>query len=176
MLKLSCLMSLLFLGLNLFAQNDTIKLREISREKKNIVTDRPPQAVYFQIGGAGLLLSGVYDRRFTKRVNGPGFAVGLGYYGALGFNIITVPVSLNYLFGRSSHFVEVAAGATYVSASQIGLFNDESGTESGVMIHSNLGYRYQPTKGGFCFRGGFSPLFYQGESVMFYYVSFGYNF
>ena len=176
MLKPSCLMALLFLGLNLFAQKDTVKLREISREKKEIITDRPPQVVYFQIGGAGLLLSGVYDRRFSKRVNGPGFAAGLGYYGALGFNIFTVPVSLNYLFGRSNHFVEVAAGGTYVSASQISLFNEESSSESGVIIHGNLGYRYQPTKGGFCFRGGFSPLFYQGESAMSYYVSFGYNF
>ena len=169
-------MVLLFLGLNLIAQNDTIKLREISREKKNIVTDRPPQVVYFQLGGAGLLLSGVYDRRFSKRVNGPGFAAGLGYYGFLGLNIFTVPVSLNYLFGRSTHFVEVAAGGTFVSASSIGLFSDESSSESGVIIHGNVGYRYQPTKGGFCFRGGFSPLLYQGESAMSYYVSFGYNF
>ena len=176
MLKLSCLMALLFLGLNLFAQKDTVKLREISREKKEIITDRPPQVVYFQIGGAGLLLSGVYDRRFSKRVNGPGFAAGLGYYGFLGFNIITVPVSLNYLFGRSTHFVEVAAGGTYVSASEIGFFNEEPSSQSTVIIHGNLGYRYQPTKGGFCFRGGFSPLFYQGESAMSYYVSFGYNF
>ncbi|MBS1737660.1 MAG: hypothetical protein JSS98_13795 [Bacteroidetes bacterium] len=176
MLKFSFLSALLFLGLNLLAQKDTIKLREISREKKNIITDRPPQAVYFQVGGAGVLLSGVYDRRFLKRVNGPGFAAGLGYYGGSGFHIFTVPVSLNYLFGRSNHFVEVAAGGTYISAGDVGFFNDTPNSESGVIIHANLGYRYQPTKGGFCFRGGFSPLAYKGEGIMYYYISFGYNF
>ena len=64
-----------------FAQKDTVRLREISRNAKVVVTDRPPQAVYFLIGGSGPLLSVNYDRRFQKRVNGAGFAVGLGFFG-----------------------------------------------------------------------------------------------
>ena len=41
----------------LLAQKDTVRLREISRNQKNVITDRPPQAIYFLIGGSGPILS-----------------------------------------------------------------------------------------------------------------------
>src|SRR6185312_8168067 len=82
----------------LLAQKDTVHLKVISQNQKNIVTDRPPQAVYFLIGGSGPILSVNYDRRFQKRLNGAGFAVGLGFWGVSGASIFSIPVSLNYLF------------------------------------------------------------------------------
>ena len=158
----------------LFAQKDTVRLREISRDSKGVVTDRPPQAVYFLFGGSGPLLSVNYDRRFQKRVNGAGFAVGLGFYGESGITIFSVPVSVNYLFGNNSHFLEIAGGATFISGS-VNLFGSNS-SGSGFFYHINAGYRYQPTKGGFFFRGGISPLFFGGEYVTSYYLGFGHNF
>ncbi len=158
-----------------FAQKDTVRLREISRETKNIVTDRPPQAVYFMIGGSGPLLSVNYDRRFQRKVNGFGFAAGVGFYGVSGVSIFSVPVSINYLIGRNSHFMEIAAGTTFISATAIDFFNGNN-SGSGFIHHINAGYRYQPTRGGFFFRGGVSPLFYQGEYATSYYVGFGHNF
>jgi len=160
----------------LFAQKDTVRLREISRYSKGIVTDRPPQAVYFLFGGSGPLLSVNYDRRFQKRVNGAGFAAGLGFFGESGISLFSIPVSINYLFGRDSHFLEIAGGATFISAKSNDIFGGGSSSGSLVFYHLNAGYHYQPTRGGFFFRGGISPLFYAGEHVTSYYLGFGHNF
>lgn len=157
------------------AQKDTVRLREIQRSQKNVVTDRPPQAVYFLIGGSGPILSVQYDRRLSKRVNGFGFASGLGFYSLAGITIFSIPVSVNYLIGRNTHFIELAAGTTFVTATS-DLFSTTNSSGSGFIHHINLGYRYQPTKGGFFFRGGFSPLFFQSETGMSYYLGFGHNF
>jgi len=159
-----------------FAQKDTVRLREISKNSKLIVTDRAPQAIYFQIGGSAPLLSVNYDRRFQKKVNGAGFAVGLGFYGESGISVFSIPVSVNYLIGRSSHFLEIAGGATFVSATVTDFFDQGSSTGSGFIFHLNAGYRYQPTRGGFFFRGGISPLFSEGEYATSLYLGFGHNF
>lgn len=158
----------------LFAQKDTVRLRDISRSTKNIVTDRPPQAVYFMIGGSGPLFSVNYDRRFQKTVNGLGFVAGAGFFGGSDISVLSVPVSINYLIGHSTHFLELAAGTTFVSAATDIFDSNNSG--SGFIHHINVGYRYQPTRGGFFFRGGLSPLFAEGEYVTSYYVAFGHNF
>ncbi|HVZ96625.1 MAG TPA: hypothetical protein VG847_07105 [Chitinophagaceae bacterium] len=159
----------------LFGQTDTVRLRSISKEKKTIVTDRPPQALYVGLGGSGPILSFNYDRRFLKKVNGFGFTAGLGFWGVSGVSIFSVPVSLNYLAGKDSHFLEIAGGTTFLSA-QGDLFSDNSSSSAAFIFHINVGYRYQPTKGGFFFRGGISPLFGQGEYVTSYYLGFGHNF
>ena len=155
----------------IFAQVDTVRLRDISA-KNTIVTDRPPQAVYFQLGGAGPILSVMYDRRLTKRLNGIGFAAGVGFWAETGVTILSVPVQLNYLLGRQNHFIEFGGGTTFVTAAES--FFDSNG--SGFIHHLNVGYRHQPTRGGFFFRGGFSPLFFESESVTSFYLGFGHNF
>jgi hypothetical protein len=156
---------------------DTIRLRDIGKHT-TIVTDRPPQAVYFQLGGSGPIISANYDRRFFNKVNGLGFAAGIGYWSESNFgantSIFSVPLSINYLFGRRNDFLELAAGATYISASA-DLF-DSNDSESGFFYHVNMGYRHQPATGGFFFRGGYSPLFYKGEYQTSFYLGFGYNF
>lgn len=169
--SIACLVMVLFV-LTAFAQQDTVRLREISKQQHFIVTDRPPQAVYFQLGGSGPLLSVIYDRRLRNRVNGIGFGAGLGFWAESGATIFSVPLQLNYLFGRSSHFIELGAGTTYVTDSE-DLFDESA---SGFIHHINLGYRYQPTKGGFFFRGGFSPLFFGSEYATSFYLGFGHNF
>ena len=160
----------------LFAQKDTVRLREISRNQKAVVTDRSPQAIYFLIGGSAPIISINYDSRFQKKVNGPGFAVGLGFFGESGVSVFSVPVSINYLLGKSSHFFEIAAGATFVTATVSDFFDAGSTTGSGFIFHLNAGYRYQPTRGGFFFRGGISPLFSGGEYATSFYLGFGHNF
>ena len=164
-----------FISSVIFAQKDTVKLRDIQKSQKRIVTDRPPQAVYFQIGGSAPIISVNYDRRFSKKVNGAGFTAGVGFYSILGVSIFSIPASLNYLIGRNSHFVELAAGTTFATATS-DLFTDETETGSVFIFHINAGYRYQPTRGGFFFRGGVSPLFAQGATLTSYYVAFGHNF
>ncbi len=176
MRKLSLAFILMLGCVQAFAQKDTVRLREMAKASKTIVTDRPPQAAYFLIGGSGPLLSVHYDRRFQNRVDGAGFSAGLGFYGESGANIFSVPVSLNYLFGRSSHFLEVAGGTTFITANANDFFTNTNENESGFIFHLSAGYRYQPTRGGFFFRGGISPLFYKGDYATSFYVGFGHNF
>jgi len=163
-----------FIGAAVFAQRDTLRLREIQKKRRTIITTRP-QAVYFLIGGSGPFLSANYDRRFGKRVSGPGFAVGVGYYSDFGINVFSIPVSLNYLLGRNPHFIEVAAGTTFATATS-DLFSDERETGSLFFYHINVGYRYQPNWRGLFIRGGVSPLFGQGRYLTSYYGGVGYNF
>jgi hypothetical protein len=155
-----------------FAQRDTVRLKKMQQES-SIITDRAPQAVYFQLGGSGPVFSVNYDRRFSKKVNGLGFAAGIGFFGSSGEAIFSLPLSLNYLIGSNSHFVELAGGATFLTSSSGDLFEAGSGLTIG---HVNVGYRYQPTKGGFFFRGGISPLFIGGAYGTSFYLGFGHNF
>lgn len=161
-----------------FAQVDTIKLKYNagSGSKRKIVTDRPPQAVYFGLGGSGPIFSVNYDRRFSKKLNGFGFAAGLGFAGSSDGSVFSVPASLNYLFGRQSHFLELAAGATFLTGSTFDEFDGSTDTESFFMGHINVGYRYQPAKGGFFARTGVSPIFAEGEYVTWFYLGLGYCF
>ena len=162
-----------------YAQKDTVHLKRLAQVEKNVVTDRAPQALYFQIGGSAPILSVNYDRRFAKKVNGFGFTAGLGFFGVSGASLFSIPVSINYLLGHNSNFVEFAAGTTFVTATTSDFFgNDTKSTGSGFIHHLNVGYRYQPTNGGFFFRGGISPLFAGGVGFAFtsYYLGFGHNF
>ncbi len=170
------LVILVALSIPAFSQADTVRLRDIAKQSK-IVTDRPPQAVYFQLGGSGPIASANYDRRFGKRVNGVGFSAGLGYWNEFGISIFSIPVSVNYLFGRKNHFLELAAGTTFVSA-DVDWFDSQDENASGFIHHVNMGYRHQPTQGGFFFRGGISPLFVfeEGGYATSAYLGFGYNF
>jgi hypothetical protein len=156
-------------------QVDTIRLKNKAGEYSGkIVTDRPPQAAYFGIGGAGLIFSANYDTRFSKRLNGVGAAIGVGSWFGGGVTVFTIPLTLNYLVGKKDHFLELGVGGTFVTGS-VDFFNSsESG--SGFLGHAVLGYRYQPAKGGFFARAGFTPLYGYGEVAMFYHAGFGYAF
>jgi hypothetical protein len=169
------LLALLIVSVPAAAQVDTVRLKQNSLTSR-IVTDRPPQAVYFQLGGSGPFLSVNYDRRFGKRVNGLGFTTGIGFWGETGASLFSVPLSLNYLAGRKTHFLELAAGTTFLKASTWGDYFSVEGGGTGFIYHASIGYRHQPTTGGFFFRGGVSPLFGQGEYATWFYLGFGYNF
>ena len=168
---------LLFTAFCSFAQADTIRLKNNgTTDNRNIVTDRPPQAVYFGIGGSGPIFSVNYDRRFAKKLNGLGFTAGLGFFGQTGASIFSIPASINYLFGPKNHFLELAAGATFLSASFDAFDTNNNESESLFMGHVNLGYRYQPATGGFFARTGISPLFVSGGYITSYYLGLGYSF
>jgi len=156
------------------AQEDTIRLKAGSSGRQTLVTDRAPQALYLGIGGSGPFLSFNYDRRFMKKVNGPGFTAGLGLWGFSGLTVFSVPVSVNYLLGKDSHFLELAGGVTFLTTG--GKLFAGNSNQPRFIFHFNAGYRYQPSRGGFFFRGGISPLFAGGEYVISYYLGFGHNF
>lgn len=168
----------------LFAQQDTVYLKRES--KKKVITDRQPQLIFAELGGPGIALSGNYDRRFTKETGGFGYRIGLGYSFSNDFKFTTIPVGVNYLMGDKSkgRFFEIGLNGTMILVGK-DLFNDggfftvdnvDNQKNTFFMTSLLLGYRSQPIRGGFSFRGGIMPVFIEGETGIGGYLSFGYNF
>lgn len=167
-----------------FSQQDTVFLKKES--KKKIITDRAPQALFAELGGPGIAFSANYDRRFNKEIGGLGFRVGLGYSFDEYFKFTTIPVGINYLMGDKTkgRFFEVGLNGTLLLTGNNNSYYygdiftvDNLEANSSIFVTSViLGYRSQPTRGGFNFRGGVMPLFVQGDPGIGAYLSFGYNF
>ena len=177
------LLSLAFclLSVVIWAQ-DTVSLKHESQRSK-VYTDRPPQAVYAELGGNGIVLSVNYDRRFNKRTTGFGFRAGLGYSFDSYTPFVSVPLAVNYLMGRRNSFFEVGAGETPVFLGSVKDYGgisigDEDFNSKDVLLITtlNVGYRLQPIRGGFNLRAGIMPLFAKGGTSILPYVSLGYNF
>ncbi|CAN5197652.1 hypothetical protein BH09BAC2_BH09BAC2_19270 [soil metagenome] len=147
-----------------------------SQYEKNVITDRPPQVIYFQVGGSAPAFSLNYDRRISSTTNGFGFALGIGYYGFSQAHVFSIPASVNYLFGSEINFIELAAGATFINGTTSKILNGVSTNESDFLYHFNAGYRYQPAAGQFFFRIGASPLFGDGGYITSFYLGLGHNF
>lgn len=162
---------------------DTVYLKK--EAKKKVITDREPQAIYAEVGGAGVYFSANYDRRFKKQTDGLGWHAGLGYSFDNYFRFTTLPVGINFLAGNKvkGRFFEVgfnetllfAGSSNYTSYSIIDDVYIEPNTTT-LITTLNVGYRSQPTKGGVNFRTGLSPYLITGNTGINFYLSFGYNF
>jgi hypothetical protein len=143
---------------------------------------------YAELGGPGILFSANYDRRFTSSHLGFGGRVGLGFvsgYIVPGNNgtydepasVVTVPVQLNYIFGKrnSPHTFEVGAGVT-VTGKKIEVFDFYDDKMSNVFGTASFMYRRQPVNGGFVWRIGFTPIIAKGYIQAFGGVAVGYSF
>lgn len=135
------------------------------------VPEKRAQNIYMELGGQGLVFTANYDTRFSNKRNGLGGRIGIGAIGGGGDNLITIPVSLNYLLGEGKNLFEIGLGATYANAS----FLDSNG--STVFGTMSFMYRLQPIKSGFSFRGGFTPIFNADAFIPYYAgISLGYTF
>lgn len=158
---------------------DTIYLKHKrstgNHSEKTIVTDRPPQALYMELYGRGIVYSVNYDSRFRKKLNGPGFSAGIGGLAIAGVSFVTVPVSINNLSGANGHYFEWGAGATFASGNSVD-YNNISTRGSVILATATLGYRSQPVTGGLNFRGGLNIIAANGLFAPYPYISLGYNF
>jgi hypothetical protein len=161
----------------------------------------PTRSVFVELGGPGLVYSFNYDFRFDKdRMDSWGMRVGAGGYaitdtwegGGKDSNaLLTVPVQVTKLFGRSVHFFEVGGGATFIyyrnqyydwssNSTQVRKDFDfilNSGDTPALMGTLNFGYRKIPVNGGFTFRANLTPVFNQnGFWPIWGGVGFGYAF
>lgn len=139
-------------------------------------------------GGAGIIFSSNFDGRFKKGERlGFGYRVGLGFTiadvatpaGTMSFtgpggiifteprynyrthSIPTIPIGVNYLFGKpnSPNIFEVGAGATLLTRKAPVLHYEYDETRQGNVVgHASFMYRRQPVNGGFCWRIGFTPI------------------
>ncbi len=139
--------------------------------------EKRAQNVFVELGGQGLLFTANYDSRFSKRRDGLGGRVGIGYISIGGDNATTVPLSLNYLLGTGRHFFEMGLGATLLATSgndNSFLFDENNSNVIGTMSFS---YRLQPVDQGFSFRAGLTPIFNKNFFIPYYAgLSLGYSF
>ena len=109
-------------------------------------------ALYFELGGPGVLYTVNYERAFgdfSARIGAGYFQVDV-LFGA-DVKWLSVPVTLNYLGIESNgHALELGAGMTFYR------LNDDHGAYAiGTAV---AGYRYT-SRGGFLFRAGGAVLF-----------------
>lgn len=142
---------------------------------------------YAELGGPGILFSANIDRRFTKSNLGLGGRIGLGFvttddydFNSGDYNrrsVLTVPIQLNYIFGKSSsvHSFEVGAGVT-IAGKKVNLFDYGLNDNSSTFGTASFMYRRQPKDGGFSWRIGFTPIITSGYIEPSAGVSVGYNF
>lgn len=143
------------------------------------------KTVFAELGGNGLVISANFDMRLKKdRNDGFGFRAGIGggslesvypdyyYYdnnGNVSFNLVkerinlvTVPLSINYIVGKRRSGFEAGLGTTIVFANaRNGFSNNEITTDkaAGLLGVMNLGYRFQPIKRGVMFHVNWTPIF-----------------
>jgi hypothetical protein len=174
---------LLFVSTFIFSQND----KPESIGKSSFIAE---------LGGAGIVFSANYDTRFTQSRLGLGGRIGAGfvsayddyydpttgyYVGGDRVSAVTLPVQLNYIFGkhRSPSCFEVGGGITYVTKKlNIMSFDSYNNKDHRTQWFGTFSfmYRRQPVNGGFSWRAGFTPLVGKGYIQFFAAASVGYNF
>lgn len=162
-----------------------------SQSSENNISKASGQSSFFaEIGGPGIMFSANIDRRFKASRLGFGWRAGIGFVtadeekvDANGYptwepvSAVTVPVQLNYIFGKgdSPHTFEVGAGVSYVGR-ELDIYNFYDDRKSQVFGTFTFMYRRQPVDGGFSWRIGFTPLVAKGYIQAAAGVSVGYNF
>ncbi|UJP63403.1 hypothetical protein [Mongoliitalea daihaiensis] len=157
------------------------------------------QAFYAELGGAGLAYSFNYDFRFDKDdINSWGMRIGAGgwsrrdrSWGNSSEGLLTMPIMLNKLYGRDTHFFEMGLGTTFIyyrdrwedwNGAGTTTYKEfdfilPSGNTPAFMGVFNLGYRRVPVDGGFTFRANLTPIFnHNGFWPLWVGVGFGYAF
>jgi len=182
------LMSFMFVGL-LLAHNQSLSAQE--------ETQIPNKLFFSELGGQGVVMSVNFDSRFNSGTRlGFGYRVGVGFgigdfeeklnnssYEYDGYSSVTrafysVPVGLNYVFGRpqTASTFEIGAGATFLTR-KVSLYNYEIDKPGHVVGCISFMYRLVPVDGGFSFRVGFTPMIgTAGDIFPMGAVSFGYAF
>jgi len=136
---------------------------------------------YSEFGGPGVLMSVHFDSRFSSNSRfGIGYRVGLGfgsgqfedrrpnYWGYYQYRTQTyfsIPVGLNYVFGRpnSAHTFEAGAGFTILTRKVSLYYNNNWGqsrddTKGNLIGFFTFMYRRMPEDGGFSWRIGLTPI------------------
>jgi hypothetical protein len=162
---------LLVLGISVIAIGSA-SAQGVERQMK---TSPNASQVYLELFGPGIFYSLNYDGRFAKMENGLGFRVGLGGAGGNGGGYLALPAQLNYLLGNNGQYLELGAGATFITAGVDLLDDEESG--STVFGTATIGFRKQPFgKKGLTWRLAFTPFVGEFGFLPFGGASIGYRF
>ena len=136
-------------------------------------------ALYVELGGAGVFYSINYDRHLVGRLHLRGGYATLSNNYWLNGRVHMVPVQLTFV-SNATHGLELGAGATFVKdngASGLELDSKHETSDSEIAASFVVGYRYQPIENGFLFRIGFTPFVgSNGRFIPSGGISFGYAF
>jgi hypothetical protein len=128
----------------------------------------PPNAIFFEALGSGLLYSINYQRMLADIPLG--LRVGASFItykvssaeGSGNLLLATLPLMVSYYVGPPRHKLELGLGATviYFSASSdsTGTKFEGPGVGLGIAASGVIGYRYMPDTRGVTFGAGFTPL------------------
>jgi hypothetical protein len=145
-----------------------------SQERNEIYRSK---SVFVEFGGSGVaILTGNYDFRFFKgRSDGLGMRIGIGgenstsepFFGE-GYTdtkLFTVPVEVNYIYGKKRFAFEIGYSFTYISGSENSKYRIFSSDysyfeESGNFIVSYMpvGFRLKPKTDGFMLKFNLGPM------------------
>lgn len=154
-----------------------LNAQNITAAKVDSLGKTRAEDIFFEIFGPGLTISGNYDTRFTRKRDGLGMRIGIGYDGSNSTGgVVMLPVQVNYLIGKNTRYLELGVGLTLLSANDDGLPFNSKGTSGLTIGTMTFGYRYQPVSSGFSFRVSFNELFNNANFVPYAGVSFGYTF
>lgn len=138
------------------------------------------QAIFLEALGSGGLFSLNYDQRLKSGNDGLGVRIGLGL--GTGYEInadeykrrVTLPLMVNYIFGRGRSGLETGIGIT----PEYAVSKPQDDQRMNAWGNLNVLYRFQPTKKGFIMRVGWTPIIGAGGDLDPYFagVSFGYSF
>ncbi len=140
--------------------------------QQSVEISTPPikhHSVYLELGGNSGAYSVNYDYSLTVSVRTKlALGAGMALYSINSYhdgvspsksNFFLFTPEANLLFGKNSHHLEAGAGLILFQIPVL-----------------RLGYRYQPRKGGFLFRAGFTPLLYGMDIFPWGGISLGYTF
>lgn len=138
------------------------------------------KSAFVELGGAGLPFSFNYDTRFKSGAQtGIGGRIGIGGFAVEDEKMLTVPVQVNWLFGKQKSFFELGIGATYLHYQGFeyqeyicdvntcrpsgkiyaGDFLLPISNVNSLMGTMTFGYRRIPVGGGFMWKAAITPVF-----------------
>jgi hypothetical protein len=135
-------------------------------------------AVYLELGGQGGLYSINYEYRFLKSFSArAGFSIWSFPFFVADVDFLGVPLMVNALIGGRFANLEIGVGVIAVSASSTDFFFGKTSSTGPIAVATGtVGYRHQSVDGGFVFRIGFTPVYYDGYVVPSFALSFGHAF
>ena len=154
-----------------------------SQESKDI---NRSQSFFMELGGSGVaVLTGNYDFRFFKgHSDGLGMRIGIGGEssnskpifgeGETKIKLFTVPLEVNFIFGKKRFSFEIGYSLTYISEnknSSLQIFGYNKTDQSGSFIVSYVpvGFRLKPKTDGFMLKFNLGPLINYSAPNVFHY-------
>jgi hypothetical protein len=153
----------------LYAQEADQNIGETPDKKE--FTEPVRNVVYLELGGAGIMYSLNYERRFTEKLWG---RAGLSYFFLFG----SAHISTQYLWGDGPWHFETGLGITAGYVDTIFSLENEDDRLSAVLYNATIGLRYQKKEQNIFFKAGFTPLvtFNFRRAVPYGGLSFGVTF